>query len=167
MLDAVRPNREGESITTASVTVSPGALFISGNEAMWTRDGKLTRRYYRHASDRPFLIASKLFGSGAFFQYEYEDSALMSLHDQQGVAVQIARNDSGRIDRVTDRDGRSVSYVYDQNGRLQTVRDVAGNDWEYDYGEGGLLLAATGPNGKMVLRARYNQDRHAHLRRVR
>ena len=133
-------------------------ITISGNEAMWTRDGKLTRRYYRHASDRPFLIASKLFGSGAFFQYEYEDSALMSLHVQQGVAVQIARNDSGTIDRVTDRDGRSVSYVYDQNGRLQTVRDVAGNDWEYDYGEGGLLLAATGPNGKMVLRARYNQD---------
>ncbi|MCY3820529.1 MAG: integrase arm-type DNA-binding domain-containing protein [Gammaproteobacteria bacterium] len=60
--------------------------------------------------------------------------------------------------RGDGRNGRSVSYLYDQNGQLQTVRDVAGNDWEYDYGEGGLLLAATGPNGKTVLRARYNED---------
>lgn len=133
-------------------------ITISGNEATWTRDGELTRRYYRHAMDAPFLMVSRLFGDGAFLQYEYEDGALTSLRDQDGVAVQIERNDAGRIARATDHDGRSVSYLYDSHGRLQVVRDVAGHDWGYAYGELGLLVTASGPNGETVLHARYDDD---------
>ena len=82
----------------------------------------------------------------------------MSLRDQRGLAIRIERDGQGRIARATDRDGRSVSYVYDATGRLRAVRDIAGNDWGYRYGEIGRLTSSTGPNGKVVLRTRYDDD---------
>ena len=131
---------------------------IRGNEAMWTRYGKLTRRYHRRGVDASFLIVRRLFDHGAFLQYEYEDGLLKSLVDPNGLAIRMERGAHGRVNRAIDRNGRLVTYRYDANGRLQAVRDVAGNEWEYRYGERGTLTTAIGPNGNAILRAGYDED---------
>ncbi len=86
----------------------------------------------------------------------YRNGLIDTVSDGAGLLFSVNRNVRGRIASVQDRWGRQTYYRYDPGGHLQEARDVAGNAWTYDYGPLGTLTRAVGPNGRDVLRIRYD-----------
>lgn len=133
-------------------------IVVRGDGAVWTEGRALVRAYQRLEADGPFSIVSRLYDSGGYFRYEYENGRLAQIHDEHGDAVHIGRDAQGRIVSVVARGGRGVRYEYSSDGRLARTRDAAGHWWHYGYDAWGAVTDVTGPNGEAVLRVRYGAD---------
>ena len=86
----------------------------------------------------------------------YRNGWIDTVSDGDGWLFAVRRDRGGRIVSVQDRWGREVHYRYDLAGRLREAQDIGGNTWSYEYGAHGNLTRAMAPNGRDILRIRYD-----------
>lgn len=124
------------------------------------RNSKETRVFERVPGDgargNAYRLSHITSVRGEQLSLSYRHGLLSAVSDHAGVVFSVSRNSSGRIASVVDRWGRQVHYVYDAGGRLAEAQDIAGNAWSYEYALRGELTRAIGPNGRDILRARYD-----------
>lgn len=109
-----------------------------------TRTG-LIKRFTRHGVR--FRLASVADTYGNSVQLRYAALGIDRIVASSGARVDIARDDEGRIVRISDSNGRSVLYRYDESGRLHSVVDPGKLEWTYAYDAAHLLERTTTPNG--------------------
>jgi RHS repeat-associated protein len=68
-----------------------------------------------------------------------------------GKSVPFARDEQGRITRITDLDGKNLLYTYNSNGDLAGFTDRAANPIVYAYDNSHDLTGITTADGKQVL----------------
>lgn len=143
------PSTPRHESTTVEVAGALAVVHTRGETRLFERgagNGQ-TRNTYRLArivsGDRQILLS-------------YRNGRIETVSDGDGLLFAVTRDSRGRIVSVQDRWGREAMYGYDSTGRLVETRDVAGNTWRYEYGAHGALTRAAGPNGRDILRIRYN-----------
>ena len=120
------------------------------------RKGSTTCVFERQSRAGKYVLSSISVGDSTRLELAYRNGYISKVDDAEGTVFHIFRDGLGRIVLVQDRWGRSVQYVYGPRGRLVEARDMAGNVWSYQYAELGRLSRAIGPNGKDILRVRYD-----------
>jgi len=68
-----------------------------------------------------------------------------------GISVPFARDQQGRITRITDLNGKNLLYTYNSNGNLIGFTDRAANPNNYSYDSSHNLITITTADGKQVL----------------
>ncbi|GEM_PF-2529828 len=79
-----------------------------------------------------------------------------SISHSNGTAVDIERDDAGRITRITDPGGFSQSYTYDANGDLRAHSDQEGFVTRFDYDSNHNVINITDPLNRTVIRNEYD-----------
>ena len=132
---------------------------VAGSVAV-LRNGEETRVFERAPGGGmgrgAYRLSHVASAGGEQLSLSYRKGLLSAVSDADGVVFTVSRNANGRIASVIDRWGRQVHYRYDAGGRLAEVQDIAGNAWSYEYASRGRLARAIGPNGRDILRVRYD-----------
>ena len=154
--------RLAEGVYTASPPTPQHAstvIEVAGSVAV-LRNGEETRVFERAPSSgaggSAYRLSHLASARGEQLSLSYRHGLLSAVSDPSGVIFSVTRNASGRIASVVDRWGRQVHYLYDAGGRLAEAQDIAGNPWRYEYAPRGGLTRAIGPNGRDILRVRYD-----------
>lgn len=125
------------------------------------RNSDETRVFERSAGvtqgGNTYRLSHIAFAGSDQLDLSYRNGLISTISDPDGVMFTITRGRGGRIVSVQDRWGREVHYRYDANGLLQEATDIAGNAWSYEYAQSDRLIRAIGPNGRDILRIRYDE----------
>ena len=158
------PIQPGARLTEGVYTPSPPTprhastvIEVAGSVAV-LRNGEETRVFERAsgAGASAYRLSHAASANGEPLSLSYRNGLLSAVSDEDGVIFSVSRNASRRIASVMDRWGRQVHYLYDAGGRLVETQDIAGNAWSYEYASSGRLTRAIGPNGRDILRVRYD-----------
>ncbi len=88
----------------------------------------------------------------------YTDNRLSGISAANHRQVDIKRDQSGRIIRVTDDSHRAVNYHYDKNALLSRVDDLASHQWRYTYHRNKLLAKVIDPLGQATAKFSFHQS---------
>ena len=172
MPEQVQINADGTTVRSPSF-LAPGAYAaspVTPQHALTTievagpvavlRNGKTTRVFERplpqEEGSGTYRLSSIVSSNDEWLALSYRNGLISAVSDADGMLFGITRDRFGRILSVQDRWGRQVHYRYDAGGRLREVWDIAGNVWRYDYTPHNRLARAMGPNGRDILRVRYD-----------
>ena len=136
-------------------------IAIAGGVAILHKRGE-TRLFERRAdsgeAENTYRLA-RIVSGGKQIVLSYRNGLIDMVSDGDGWLFAVNRDGVGRIVSAQDRWGREVHYRYDLAGRLREAQDIGGNTWSYEYGVHGGLTRAMGPNGRDILRTRYDGER--------
>ncbi len=111
-----QPNQEGVLV---SYTGSQGEIRLTQTSGVWCMDTVATgeRKYF---DSNGFILSEENASSGRI-TYQYENQQLSCITNASGQAVQVVRDDAGRVQSLEVNGQPHVQYRYDHLSRLQGV----------------------------------------------
>lgn len=94
---------------------------------------------------------------------EHDNGNALSIGDggivhSSGKSIAFARDEAGRIIRITDPLGNMLNYGYDVNGDLTSFIDQAANETKFRYDQQHNLLEIHDPLGNRAVRSEFDAD---------
>lgn len=147
-------NNRIRKIARASASVSEDQFLVP------SADGS---QLFQFSVDGRHLRTLDAVSGTVIYRFHYDARGrLVGIEDVDGDLTAIARDSSGRPQRITAPFGQTTELGVDMSGQLQTVIDPAAHSWRMDYAPGDLMSAYTDRNGN---RTEYAFEADGRLRR--
>lgn len=133
------------------------SLTVDGDNATLTYKNLWSKTFERVESR--FFLSSIADNNGNSQWITRDKSGLLKSIENKNSKIAVTRDSLGRVSVAEDDLGRKVSYKYDDTGVLVAFEDLGGSKWVYQYDEGRKLVGILGPNGALVMSARFESDK--------